>query len=604
MKKRGWLILSTIILSSVFAFCFFIQHRSANKTKADFFFSFRVFSNQSSDIYEEIRCWKQDENRCLVFLPSYADLSQTEIYIPSQAQLQLGEISLSDGMTLERFSLDTEYEFAAGSNRTMTLQFVRSANVATIYICTESGSIEQIHADKSHKEQAGITVYTADGYPNYQGDCTDQIRGRGNSTWREYEKKPYNLYLQQPFGLLDMPAAKKWVLLANAVDETNLRNRIIFDIANEAGIQGPQSEYADLYINGEYYGLYLLCEKIDNVANRYLQDKSSTFFCLNNRLSKLDDPNKAIVFENQQLYAEIASPSEYSKDEAVRLKTFLSLAGKSVSTDAWKDYIDIHSFAAKYLIDEIFANTDGGLASEYLFWDHLSNKLIAGPCWDYDSCMGNTRWTKWISPECMVMQDRLLYDELLEHEEFRTCVYQVYLTKFVPMIKKLTEEKIPVLAKLIEKAAANNRTRWASVYSYNQSDPAFLSDFLSDRMDFLNSLWIEKTPFCKITFQTRAYSLSGKPEFSSFLPLYVPLNSSNPQIPLPVDFGIKKADTWYRDDNNEPFDKESAITEDLTLYVSTDPPPPERNTILTIISLCTVILLMVVFVLINHHNCH
>ena len=202
------------------------------------------------------------------------------------------------------------------------------------------------------------------------------------------------------------------------------------------------------------------------------------------------------------------------------------------------------------------------------------------------------------------MQDRLLYDELLEHEEFRTCVYQVYLTKFVPMIKKLTEEKIPVLAKLIEKAAANNRTRWASVYSYNQSDPAFLSDFLSDRMDFLNSLWIEKTPFCKITFQTRAYSLSGKPEFSSFLPLYVPLNSSNPQIPLPVDFGIKKADTWYRDDNNEPFDKESAITEDLTLYVSTDPPPPERNTILTIISLCTVILLMVVFVLINHHNCH
>ncbi len=602
MKKHGWLVLSTMILFSVFAFCLLIQHRSANQAEVDLPISFRVFSDQSFDTYEEIKCWKQDNNRYFVFLPSYAEPSRIIVHISSQNQIQLGRFLLTEGMTLEHFALETEYEFAIDGNSTKSLQFVQSANIATIYISTESGSMDQIHADKSHKEQAEISVYTADGLLDYHGDNTDQIRGRGNSTWEKYDKKPYNLYLQRSFGLLNMPAAKKWVLLANAVDETNLRNRIIYDVANEMNIRGPQSKYIDLYINGEYYGLYLLCEKLENVAAQCLPNEACTFFCLNNRLPKLDDPNKAIFVEEQQLYAEIVSPSEYTEDEAVRLRSFLSLVEETVSTDAWKDHIDIYSFARKYLIDEVFTNMDGGLASEYLFWDHSSNKLFAGPCWDYDASIGNIRWNKWITPEYMVMQDRLLYGELFKHEEFRTLVNQIYLNEFITIIENLIEKKIPALTEKIGKAANNNRIRWASVYSGQQSDPTFLSDFLSNRMHFLNSLWIKKSPFCKISFQTRGYSFFGEPEFNSFLPLYVPQNSSNLHIPSPEDFGIKSTNMWYRDDNNEPFDIESVITEDLTLYVSADPSPPGGSIILTIFSLGIIILLIVSLGLNDYHN--
>lgn len=40
-----------------------------------------VFSDEASEASEEILCWSQDEERCFVFLPSYADLSKTEVQL-------------------------------------------------------------------------------------------------------------------------------------------------------------------------------------------------------------------------------------------------------------------------------------------------------------------------------------------------------------------------------------------------------------------------------------------------------------------------------------------------------------------------------------------
>ena len=124
--------------------------------------------------------------------------------------------------------------------------------------------------DQNHKERAAITLYTADGQVDYQGTETDMIRGRGNSSWN-YEKKPYNLYLYQPASLLEMDEASEWALIANANDDTNLRNQLVYDFADQISPHpgwSPENEYVDLFLNGEYAGLYLLCEKVQNAAYR------------------------------------------------------------------------------------------------------------------------------------------------------------------------------------------------------------------------------------------------------------------------------------------------------------------------------------------------
>ena len=59
-----------------------------------------------------------------------------------------------------------------------------------------------------------------------------------------------------------MGAAKKWILLANAFDASNINNKMAYDFAAKAGCAyTPECRWVDLYLNGAYTGLYLLSER-------------------------------------------------------------------------------------------------------------------------------------------------------------------------------------------------------------------------------------------------------------------------------------------------------------------------------------------------------
>ena len=48
------------------------------------------------------------------------------------------------------------------------------------------------------------------------------------------------------------------------------------------------------------------------------------------------------------------------------------------------EYLDLESFARKYLLEEVFLNMDMGVTSHYLYMDE-SGKLYEGPPWDLDN---------------------------------------------------------------------------------------------------------------------------------------------------------------------------------------------------------------------------
>ena len=108
------------------------------------------------------------------------------------------------------------------------------------------------------------------------------IKGRGNSTWFS-NKRPYSLKLSAESDLLGMGQASKWVLLANSQDPTNLNNKLVMDLASRVSSQwAPECQWVDLYLNGQYNGLYLLTEKVESHSNRLSIDTfgglSSAFF--------------------------------------------------------------------------------------------------------------------------------------------------------------------------------------------------------------------------------------------------------------------------------------------------------------------------------------
>ena len=132
------------------------------------------------------------------------------------------------GVTINDFSSPVTYKLisANGQEREYIITLSYSGLPVVIIDTPNQATIPSKHHD--WLEDASITILTPDGKADYSG--TTSIRGRGNSTW-SYPKKPYNLKLDEKAEILGMPKHKRWVLLANWMDRTLLRNRVAFQIA-------------------------------------------------------------------------------------------------------------------------------------------------------------------------------------------------------------------------------------------------------------------------------------------------------------------------------------------------------------------------------------
>jgi len=94
----------------------------------------------------------------------------------------------------------------------------------------------------------------------YEGGL--EIKLRGNST-RQLNKHPYKIKLETKSDLFGMGENKHWVLLANDIDHTLIRNKITLDFASAIGMKFiSESELVSVFLNGNYQGVYQLCEHI------------------------------------------------------------------------------------------------------------------------------------------------------------------------------------------------------------------------------------------------------------------------------------------------------------------------------------------------------
>ena len=138
-----------------------------------------------------------------------------------------------------------------------------SENIPAVFIETESGTTEQIHADKNVKEAGEISVLGADGVTGFRMPLS-YIKCRGNTSFTSFEKKSYQIKLTDSVSFLGMDAAKRWIFISNAPDTTLLRNALTRNLAGRLDLaQSDEGAFVDLYINGEYQGNYYVVEKVE-----------------------------------------------------------------------------------------------------------------------------------------------------------------------------------------------------------------------------------------------------------------------------------------------------------------------------------------------------
>ncbi|MBR5134292.1 MAG: CotH kinase family protein, partial [Clostridia bacterium] len=123
--------------------------------------------------------------------------------------------------------------------------------------------------DKLNYVDASISVLGSEVYGSKSQNIYSAVAGiklRGNSTMG-YAKKPYRIKFDKKQNVLGLGKAKSWVLLADYLDPSSLRNTIAYNFAErvnattaaltgKAQVFAPRMKLVEVYLNGQFQGLY------------------------------------------------------------------------------------------------------------------------------------------------------------------------------------------------------------------------------------------------------------------------------------------------------------------------------------------------------------
>lgn len=245
--------------------------------------------------------------------------------------------------------------------------------------------------------QCKVSVKGTDGGSFDMTDVSAGIRGRGNATWG-MEKKSYRLQLDEKQNLLgqDSGQAKTWVLMANHCDQSMLRHWMAFRL----GTLFPYIEvsssasFVSLYLNGEYNGVYLLCEQPEVQKNRVdieLRDDTTTGYFIELDQYYEGENNVDYINVGGHPYS-IKCDETKSPEQVTYLKNYLKAIEAALKTgerEEIEELIDIDNCVDMYILQEFMKNIDVGWSSLYMYIKEDGGKLYFGPPWDFDLACGN-----------------------------------------------------------------------------------------------------------------------------------------------------------------------------------------------------------------------
>ncbi len=519
--KRAVIILLLFLLTTIITMLDFTEEHSVSAEQvnvSDKEFALSVWVRKNSSV----KWWKEEQNnKYFLFLPGAFQGKKLDLEIFGT------EVVYIDGKKVKNGG---KYRFTQGQHTVCmnnakdspaySLEVMYTSKIPALFLETDSGTLDQLHATKDYSESGTALFLDGKGHKYFEGNI-EEIHCRGNSSFEDTDKKSYIIKLEQKTDLFGMGSAKKWILIANAFDNTLLRNTTAFAIAKLLNLAyTPDAQYVDVYANGNFLGNYLLTEKIEVGKNRVsVRDLEEEVKTLNDNmpldsmeffmepqgrlfstkgyripeepdnisggyLLELDSSDRygleASGFLTSRMQPVVFASPKYASYEQVsyianRYQDFedaiFSEDGYSPYTGAaYSDYIDMDSFVRKYLLEEFVKNLDASFTSQYLYKydDSISDKFFAGPCWDYDKSIAASGITEsgidLHDPVGLYAasqeKDSDIWYALYQHEDFRKEVAKVFFQDFEPQLRQWAKEILYQNKELIEKSNDCNMVRW------------------------------------------------------------------------------------------------------------------------------------------------
>ncbi len=330
------------------------------------------------------------------------------------------------------------------------------------------------------------------------------IRGRGNSSWFSMEKKSYKIESTNKHEILGMPTNRDWALISNHADKTLMRNYLIYKIAPTVGTAyAPRCVQTELYLNGEYLGVYLLTETIKIGKNRVnIPDMDDSYIVeFDGKYGKKEQVVFSNVIKEKQPFR-IHSPHNAPPDAIDKLIKHIEdfevyLKDDLLSNEQQlEDWIDIDEYITHYWLQELAKNPDAGFfTSVYFSWTN-GGKIVMGPVWDFDVAFGNYEIESLNTPANWHIRGKY-WNKLLFQSDYFKKQSNAFWKEESPLFATLLDS-IETQRAFLEIAAQNNFKRWdvlektatwampKAYHSYNEAVDS-LKVWLEKRIEWINT---------------------------------------------------------------------------------------------------------------------
>lgn len=545
MRKRIYMgIILAILIMVTLGYLFFIKANNiVLRVGGGDIPYISVYTTQSEN---KIMLWQSEEGeQDYFFLPScvnhhrikLGDCGSSKVWIDGQLFGRGDNLVWEDDRVYQMQIIDDNYE-----KREYSIIFMKSANIPAVFINTASGSMEYLNEDKLNRETGGMCIVRKDGSTEYQGELS-WISGRGNSTWGYYDKKPYSIKLPKKYPLCNLDKGDKWCLLALWCEGSKLNTKIAMDMTQALGHSyGVQGTWIDLYLNGEYVGIYMLAESVsvgkgrveihdlekDNQINNvdidyaeYIEEEDYKGYRLDNGdnisggyliekdgLKSYVGESNGFITSSDDVFI-IKAPAHASEEQVLYIKDYVENIDQMIENgeDTIWEYLDMESFAERFLVDEISLDMDTALASMYFYKERDEDKLYSGPPWDYDRGFGECGFgdrERYLDYTGSVIQNTKSevnslqwYVQLYDTPQLQQCIIQKY-TDLMPFFEELLYYKIDYYTEQIRDSVRMDQVIWADKnlkddFSGKSTDyeinVKYTKYFIAKRLNYLCKRW-------------------------------------------------------------------------------------------------------------------
>ena len=229
------------------------------------------------------------------------------------------------------------------------------------------------------------TLFDSGDYQEDAGGMT--IKMRGNSSAFRW-KHPFKIKLVKKADMLcrndvDKYKDRDWLLL----DGSNMNMMTGMAVSRLVGLQWtPGFRYVNLLFNGQYRGIYILCESVKrNPSCRIDVDKEEGFIIEKDAYWWNEDVYFQSLASERKYTFKYPDPDDITDEQVGYAQERISQWEASLADGGYDEHIDVASFASWLLAHDILGNADAAGSNIFLTCHDHGSKIQMGNLWDLDT---------------------------------------------------------------------------------------------------------------------------------------------------------------------------------------------------------------------------